>query len=130
VYTGAHFTIAYPPGWTYTSQGVTSADPSVLVIFTGPQPRDQIEVTEVAGVTQAQVPDYCTTTGAKQVHLAGLVMNYQVAEGVHRVWSFFTSTHISYSLSALDADQSAAMQAQHDAILATFKPEDTAPGCP
>ncbi len=127
VYHGDHFTIAYPPGWSYNLP--TTSDPQTLVvILTGPQPRDQIEVVEMTAVAADAEP--CSTLGTTAATLAGLPMRYDVVEGVHRVWSFYTSAHISYDLSALDADQSTTMQTRHDSILATFRPDDRTPGCP
>lgn len=130
IYHGAHFSIAYPAGWSSATPTFAGDGQSVVVILSGPQPRDQIEVVETSGIPQAQIPDVCAATGQSPAHLAGLPMTYTVAEGVHRVWSFFSAAHISYQVSAMDADQPAAMQAQHNTILATFQPDDTTPGCP
>lgn len=131
VYWGDHFTIAYPPGWYEMSPaappetGVTQT----IIELTGPQPRDQITVVE-STFPQDQLTDFCATTGQTATLLAGLPMTYQVVEGVHRQWTFVTDKQISYQLSTFDGDSSATMQAQSDAILATFRPDDTAPGCP
>ncbi len=134
VYRGAHYTIAYPKGWSYSTQSIASPGlgdgQEALVVFTGPQPRDLIDVEELDDVTSGQIPLVCGSPGQTSVQLAGLPMSYQVAEGVHRVWSFLTGKGTSYTLDVLDADQSAAIQAQHNAILATFTPDDTTPGCP
>jgi len=129
VYHGAHFTIAYPPQWT-ASNPATSGAQGVVVVLNGPQQRDQIEVTETDAVPQDQIANDCSPAAGAPTRLAGLPMSYQTAEGVHRVWAFVSSAHIAYLLSTLDADQPAAEQAQHDTILATFRPDTTAPGCP
>lgn len=129
VYHGAHFTIAYPARWTASNQATSGAQ-GVVVVLNGPQQRDQIEITETDSVPQDQIASDCSPAAGTPTHLAGLPMSYQTAEGVHRVWAFVSSAHVAYLLSALDADQPATLQAQHDAILATFRPDNTAPGCP
>lgn len=128
VYRGAHFTIAYPGGWSYTT--TSGGVGQTIVKLVGPQSRDQIIIIETTGVPQDQAASDCHVAGATQTKLAGLTMSYQVAEGVHRTWSFLTSAHTSYALNTLDADQPAATQARHDAILATFRPDVTTSGCP
>jgi hypothetical protein len=128
IYHGAHFTIAYPPQWS-ASNPTTGAGQGVVLVLTGPQPRDQIEVIEDDGVTSDQVANYCAPTGGTPRPLAGLAMSYSTAEGVHRVWVFVDNANSGYFLSTLDLDQSSAMQAQHDAILATFRPDDRTSGC-
>ncbi len=99
------------------------------MVFTGPQPRDLIDVEELDALRWSRFLwfathrlNVCPTGGAAE--------GYQVAECVHRVWTFLTGKGTSYTLDVLDADQSAAIQAQHNAILATFTPDDTTPGCP
>lgn len=128
-YRGDHFTIAYPTGWT-EHQTTSNGGQSSVIALTGPQPRDLIEVVETANVTQADVPAYCGAAGQTPLQLAGLRVTYQVVEGVHRTWTFVTDKQISYQLSTFDGDSSATMQAQSDAILATFRPDDHASGCP
>ena len=56
-------------------------------------------------------------------------MRYSTVEDVHRVWIFVDSARASYFISTLDLNQSTAMQAQHDAILATFRPDDRTSAC-
>lgn len=128
VYHGAHFTIAYPPQWSASNPSVGAGQGSVLVL-NGPQPRDQIEVIEDDGVTPDQVANDCSPAAGTPRSLAGLPMSYMTAEGVHRVWNFVDNAHTAYFLSTLDLDQSTTMQTQHDAILATFRPDDRTSGC-
>lgn len=128
VYHGDHFLIAYPAGWSTSTPAIEDGGQTAVVVLSGPKPRDQIEVTEILVIPQNADP--CAVGRAQLVTLAGLPMRYEIVEGVHRVWSYFTSAHIEYALSALDADQSTAIQSQHDAILATFRPDDRASGCP
>ncbi|HET9110309.1 MAG TPA: hypothetical protein VFN78_05745 [Ktedonobacterales bacterium] len=128
VYHGDHFSIAYPAGWSTSTPAIDDGGQTAVVVLSGPKPRDQIEVTEILIIPQNTTP--CAVGRGQPVMLAGLPMRYEVVEGVHRVWSYFTSAHIEYALSALDADQSTATQSQHDAILATFRPDDHSSGCP
>ena len=128
VYHGDHFSIAYPAGWSTSTPAIEDGGQTAVIVLSGPKPRDQIGVTEIRTVPANTAP--CAAGGTQSVRLAGLPMRYAVVEGVHRVWSYFTNAHIEYALSALDADQSPEIQAQHDAILATFRPDDRDSGCP
>lgn len=74
--------------------------------------------------------DFCAGQ-ATIVTLAGLPMRYQVnSGGVNRSWEFVTSQGTVYGLTTTDGNQSADVQAQDQAILATFLPEYTTPACP
>jgi hypothetical protein len=69
---------------------------------------------------------------AQQFHpttLAGLPMEFQFVpypngSRMVRLWEFWNAQYTSFSLVAYDGDASAAIQAQDDAILATFRPDD------
>lgn len=126
-YRGDHFTIAYPTGWT-EHQTTSNGGQSSVITLAGPQPRDQITISETR-FTPDQRADFCSTTGQTATQLAGLPVLYQVVEGVHRQWTFVSAGGISYGLSAFDADQPTTMQEGHNAILATFRPDDRASDC-
>ena len=131
VYQGARFTIAYPPGWTYNLESSAGGYQSQGVAFDGPAAGDHLTIVEEYGFTAPDIQSLCTVgQGQSRVTMAGLPMIYAVVEGIHRTWYFMTSQRYGYALDADDGLQSAANQRQHDAILATFKPSDTALGCP
>lgn len=131
VYHGQHFTISYPPGWSYETYPAPTGSTGTGLTLKGPGgPLDEIEVQVLYGFTDSQVSDYCRPDpNGTSVTLAGIPMTYSVVEGVHRYWHFFNSQHYSYGLSVQDATQPQATQAQHDQILATFRPDDPTPGC-
>lgn len=86
---------------------------------------------EDSGLDEATLQnDFCPNPSHEPtVTLAGLPMRYSVVEGVHRSWQFITTTGTSYQLSTNDGLASADVQAQDDAVLATFRSEVTTPGC-
>lgn len=131
VYRGDHFTIAYPPQWSYTPipPGQVGNDTLSSVVLNGPQPRAQIQINETT-FTQDEFANFCTSAGRTATQLAGLPMRYALIEGVHRSWIFVSAERISYELSTFDGDWPANMQAQQNSILATFRPDDTTSGCP
>lgn len=134
VYSGQHFTIAVPADWgvkTYplsvTQQGhdVTySFSPSTTAHL-------GVDVMEDSGLDEATLQhDFCPNPAHEPtVALAGLPMRYSVIEGVHRSWQFITNTGTSYQLSINDGLAGKDVQAHDDAVLATFRSEDTTPGC-
>lgn len=57
-------------------------------------------------------------------------MKYSTAEnGTYRVWVFVNSAGTEYFLSATDGFRSPSAQAEDNAVLATFRPDDATPGC-
>jgi hypothetical protein len=84
---------------------------------------------DVSGSCPVATPD---TLPPQQTTLAGLPMNYQLVAypqgaGVVRWWWFLNAQRTAYQLRASDGDASAATQAQDDAILATFRPDNATP---
>jgi hypothetical protein len=68
--------------------------------------------------------------GVGRVTLAGLPMAYEsgVGEGAFmRVWDFVNAQGTHFTLDAEDAHGAAAVQAQDDRILATFRPDNAIP---
>lgn len=129
VYRGAHFTISYPPGWTYGIQSAPTGTMGTTVTLQGPA-GDALTIAEWYGYTDAQFRDLCRpNVDGTPAQLAGLPTTYMVVEGVHRSWQFINSQRYSYGISTDDGMQSPAIQAAHDQILATFKPDDPTPGC-
>jgi hypothetical protein len=79
---------------------------------------------------------YCVglgQVGVGRVTLAGLPMTYQFGAGegaFMRVWDFVNAAGTHFTLDAEDAQGAAAVQAQDDSILATFRPDNAIPwGC-
>lgn len=130
VYHGQHFAISSPPGWSYQTNPPPTGATGMGFTLKGPG-GDEITVQELYGFSDSQVQDYCRPdpTGTP-VTLADIPMTYSAIEGVYRTWHFFNSQHYSYMLSVMDGNQPQATQAQHDQILATFRPDDPTPGCP
>ena len=90
-----------------------------------------VSIGETDNVDPATIQsDFCGPQGSR-VTLAGLPMRYQVDNsGVNRGWEFGTTQGTVYELATTDGNKSADIQAQDQAILATFRPEYTTPACP
>jgi hypothetical protein len=131
VYAGAHYTIAYPPDWSYSFKSPPTGAQGQGIILSGAQTSDQITIMEQYGFSSSDIQKLCKLgEGETMTRLAGLPMKYTLGEGVYRTWFFLNSQGYSYSLTVLDGNQPQAAQKQHDAILATFRPRDSASGCP
>lgn len=131
VYSGQHFTIAYPNGWTYTispPQTGLMGDGFILSDPAASPATGQVEAGEAWGYSQSQLQTICQLSGTK-VTLAGLTMNYTVGEGVHRNWLFINSDGVEFVLDARDANQPSSVQQRYSSILATFRLDDSTPGC-
>lgn len=131
VYSGQHFTMAYPSGWTYTASPVPTGLMGQGIMLTDPAgypSTGQIEVLEEYGFSQSQLQAMCQLQGTTAT-LARLSMKYTVGEGIHRNWLFINSNGVAYTLDAMDANKPQAVQQQHDAVLATFRPDDPTAGC-
>jgi hypothetical protein len=141
VYHGAHFTLAYPSGWTSeaTPQGnSTPSSPDVVYSFVSPDRTTAVQVNESDGLDVATVQQICASQARDAlVMFAGLPMRYSpmVAGGRVRQWTYVTDRGTVYGLAADDyygtASSSDAIRAQNEAILATFRPDEGfgAPGC-
>lgn len=134
VYVGPHFSIAYPAGWSVSPnpQGDNSpSHPHVVYGLTMPDGVSLVSIGETDNVDPATIQsDFCGPQGSR-VTLAGLPMRYQVDNsGVNRGWEFGTTQGTVYELATTDGNKSADIQAQDQAILATFRPEYTTPACP
>ncbi len=138
VLTTAHFRLAYPPDWT-----TFPSDPAQeeAVHITGyyiatPDPGGHVQL-EVSAAAQVDVSGSCPvatpqTQPAQQTTLAGLPMGYRLVPypnggGLVRWWWFLNAQRTAYQLKAFDGDASAAIKAQDDAILATFRPDNVTP---
>ncbi len=131
VYAGQHFTIAYPPDWSYNYQSPPTGAQGQGIVLSGPQVSDRITILEQYGYSDSDIQTLCKLgEGETMTRLAGLPMKYTLGEGVYRTWFFLNSEHYSYALTVLDGNQPKATQKLHDEILATFKPNDSASGCP
>jgi hypothetical protein len=132
VYSGQHFTIAYPSAWATSASPPETGFSGGGIIFSNPAASpatSQVVVAEEWGYSNSQLQAICQLTGTKAI-LAGLSMNYTVGEGVHRNWVFIDSQGVAFTLDALDAAKSSQIQQLDDSILATFRPDDTSSGCP
>jgi uncharacterized protein YfaP (DUF2135 family) len=104
----------------------------VLYLITPPNNQPAVTV-----VVQDQVQDayirasYCgpVTSDFQHTTLAGLPMTYGISgEGqLDRTWAFVNAQRTVFAVSAGDAQSSSAIQAQNDAILATFRHDDPTP---
>lgn len=128
VFAGDHFTIAYPPTWTYTTSPPQTGLQGMGVSFASGQQTGEITVIESYGYSPSQAQSLCQPGGTPAT-LAGLPMSYMVGEGVHRNWSFVNHDQISFVLDAFDAAQPQAVQQADDAVLATFRPANPTPLC-
>ena len=117
-----YFSLAYPPDWT-------------MQILSGPRyfisPPSQQSQLIVVATPQGDVSPYCysATSGARHTTLAGLPMTYLLTgEGdTLRTWLFANTQRTFYSLQAQDTQAPASLQAQDEAILATFRPDNAGP---
>jgi hypothetical protein len=131
VYSGQHFTLTYPTGWTLTTSPAQTGLMGDGIILTDPAaqpPAGPVTVTEAWGYSPSQLQALCQLPGTA-VRVAGLSMKYTIGEGVHRNWLFVNSQGVAFTLDAMDANQSLAVQQQHNAILATFRPDDGTTAC-
>ncbi|HZC76450.1 MAG TPA: hypothetical protein VE258_01795 [Ktedonobacterales bacterium] len=131
-----HFRLAYPPDWAPESPSRLATPPADPWQFHIDAPAHQLAL-RVDVVTNANVSDFCpvgapTTRQFQPTTLAGLPMKYLLVAypnggGLVRWWVFANAQHTSYKLRAFDGEASAATQAQDDAILATFRPDNATP---
>ncbi|HEX9037583.1 MAG TPA: hypothetical protein VF808_11400 [Ktedonobacterales bacterium] len=130
VYKGVDFSIDYPPDWSLNLQAPPTGSQGQGIVLSGPQASDTVTIIEEYGFTDSDIVNLCKLgEGETPTHLAGLPMTYTLGEGVYRTWFFMNSAHQSYSLTVLDGNQPQSVQKQHNAILATFQPNDMNPGC-
>lgn len=116
-----YFSLAYPSDWT-----LQEASGQRYFIY---PPSEHSEVIVVA--TVGDVSPYClsATSGAQHTTFAGLPMTYLLTgEGnALRTWLFANKQRTLYSLQAEDTQASASLQAQDEAIFATFRPDNADP---
>lgn len=117
-----YFSLAYPSDWTTQYWGDSVEMPTQ-------QPR-----VRVTAKPKGDVSPYChlTSPDAQQTTFASLPMKYMLdqrgpgADPV-RLWIFASARHTYYLLEADDFKANAATQAQDEAILATFRPDNATP---
>jgi hypothetical protein len=139
VLTTPHFRLAYPPDWRTFSMYEPSQEDAVHITgynIATPDPGGHVQL-EVSAQAKVDVSASCPvatpdTRSAQQTTLAGLPMKYQLVAypqgaGVVRWWWFLNAQRTAYQLRASDGDASAAIKAQDDAILATFRPDNATP---
>lgn len=118
----AYFTLGYPSDWTVEV-------PSGLRYILAPPSKETQLI--VVPTPQGDVSPYCpsATSGAKLTTFASLPMTYQLTgEGnTLRSWTFANTQHTVFTLDAQDTQASASLQAQDEAILATFRPDNATP---
>ena len=133
----AHFSLAYPPDWTTFSEFDAAQEDAVHITgyyIATPAQHAQLAVsalekTDVSGSCRAPNPQ---TQSFQPTTLAGLPMGYLLVPypnggGIVRWWVFLNAQQTAYTLRAFDGGASAATQAQDDAILATFRPDNATP---
>lgn len=125
-----HFSLAYPPDWTVGS----SENHQYYVIWASAKHA----AVSVFARPWGDTTSYCLTesSGARRTTFANLPMTFQLTgpSNTERVWQFVNAQQTRYVLSAplyllSDGDMaaSAAAQAQDEAILATFRPDNATP---
>jgi hypothetical protein len=132
-----HFRLAYPPDWTTFSEfdaAQEAATPITGYSIATPERHGHAQL-YVSALQRVDVSDFCRapnpqTQPPQATTLAGLPMRYLLVPypnggGVVRMWGFLNAQKTAYTLRASDGDASAATQAQDDAILATFRPDNT-----
>lgn len=125
------FSLAYPSDWT--PQTIPQSDGSVLYNIAPPSQQDPlVSVSVQEHVPTANIGDpYCMPASSDIQHttLAGLPVTYAISgEGqLDRTWGFANAERTVYVLDVGDAQSGSATQAQDDAILATFRPDNADP---
>lgn len=134
VLVGLHFSLAYPNGWTV--QSYPSNNGSIIYVLEPANTNNQgVEVYAFQAPQTARISDlstYCLpqSAGVSRSMLAGLPMAYLgvTGEGNNmRSWSFVNTQRTIYALDALDAQGTAAVQAQDNVSLNTFRPDNPIP---
>lgn len=124
-----HFSIAYPQGWT--PDNYPQQDGSVL--YTIEPPNSQQPPVDVTAQEHAPGAGafYCApSNGFQRATLAGAPMIYGLVGeegGAKRQWDFVDAQGTGFILVADDTQSGSAIQAQDDAILATFRPDNATP---
>ncbi|MGZ6285884.1 MAG: hypothetical protein ACXWQ5_21665 [Ktedonobacterales bacterium] len=120
-----YFSLAYPPDWTTQTQ---MGNNGPRYFFAPPSQQSQVIV---AATPQGDVSPYCLSaaSGAQHMTLAGLPMTYLLtgAGNTLRTWLFANKQRTFYSLQAQDTQAPASLQAQDEALLATFRPDNADP---
>ena len=129
VLTTAHFRIAYPPDWTTFPHDKAQED-AVHTDYYIATPAGHVQL-DVSALEKTDVLAYCPvatpdTLPPQPTTLAGLPMRFQLIDSV-RWWWFLNAQRTSYQLTASDYEASAAIKAQDEAILATFRPDNADP---
>jgi hypothetical protein len=130
-----HFSLAYPAGWSVRMPDTNTG--GTIYFLAPPSPHDQgVTVMVYPGppsVGSGGMAPFCVGPGrggVGRVTLAGLPMAYQfgVGEGAStRVWDFVNTQGTHFTLDAEDAQGAAAVQAQDNSIVATFRPDNAIP---
>ncbi len=129
VLTRPHFRLAYPPDWT-TSPSDPALEEAVHTDYIIATPAGHVRL-DVSALEKTDVLAYCPvatpdTLPPQPTTLAGLPMRFQLIDSV-RWWWFLNAQRTSYQLRASDYEASAAIKAQDDAILGTFRPDNVTP---
>ena len=124
-----HFSLAYPSGWG--SHTLPQQDGSMLYLVSAPGDQMAVRVLVQEQVQDPSIGAYCAPVSGdvRHVTLAGLPMTYAVSgEGqAMRAWVFANAQRTVFALDASDAQSGGANQAEDDAILATFRPDNATP---
>lgn len=128
VYTGTHFTIAYPANWTHSTSPHQQGLQGEGLVLSSPEHTGIITVVESYGYSQSALQSWCHFSGTYRM-LAGIRMQFVIGEGDIRYWSFANSNSVLYDLSAFDMRWPPEVQALDDSILATFRPDNATPLC-
>ncbi len=122
-----HLSLAYPSVWTTQTTADNAGNVRYFLSPPAPQP------TRVTVLVQPQgdVSPYClsATSGAQHTTFAGLPMTFLLMDNNNtlRSWLFANRQRTLYSLQADDVQADATTQAEDEAILATFRPDNATP---
>jgi hypothetical protein len=130
VLAGLHLSLAYPPEWAVRTipphEGLTFTD----YILALPANSQDLFVVAQVQPRAADLSPYCAPGASWQrATLAGLPMAFAVTGAGRpvRAWTFANAQHTLYTLYTDDTQADAATQAQDEAILATFRPDNATP---
>lgn len=132
VFDGPHFAIAYPADWldeTCDGCGGDTSHPettSTSYIFSTPDKSRSVLVNEKDGVDAGTIHLYCTTMGTPTT-FHGLPVRASESAGGFENRLFVTDKAVTYEFGWQPTQPE--IQAQYDAIFATFRPEYTTSAC-
>ncbi len=135
VFSGPHFSIAYPADWNVTAVQQSSGGGQATAAVTGarfnvsaPGGNESILVSETYGTSSADIAGACANLGTHTT-LADLPVISYALEGGAQGYMFPTRHNVVYTLIVPGPAVQPAAQADYTAIMATFRPVYTDSAC-